>query len=65
MRRRGRYAGGTRFQSPTGFAAVARACHAHGEIVIDRADLVPTLRRAIEPLEAGRPAVVDVRLARN
>ncbi|MFL6057008.1 MAG: thiamine pyrophosphate-requiring protein [Actinoallomurus sp.] len=56
---------GTRFQSPPDFAAVARACHAHGERVADRADLVPALQRALKALEAGRSAVVDVRLARN
>jgi acetolactate synthase-1/2/3 large subunit len=56
---------GTRFQSPPDFAAVARACHAHGESVADRADLVPALQRALKALEAGRSAVVDVRLARN
>ncbi|MCO5970488.1 thiamine pyrophosphate-requiring protein [Actinoallomurus soli] len=56
---------GTRFQSPPDFAAVARACHAHGESVTDRADLVPALQRALKALEAGRSAVVDVRLAPN
>ncbi|MCO5993418.1 thiamine pyrophosphate-requiring protein [Actinoallomurus rhizosphaericola] len=56
---------GTRFQSPPDFAAVARACHAHGESVADRADLVPALQRALKALEAGRSAVVDVRLAPN
>ncbi|MEV5711518.1 thiamine pyrophosphate-requiring protein [Actinoallomurus sp. NPDC052274] len=56
---------GTRFQSPPDFAAVARACHAHGESVTDRADLVPALQRALKALEAGSSAVVDVRLAPN
>ncbi|MEV5748893.1 thiamine pyrophosphate-requiring protein [Actinoallomurus sp. NPDC052308] len=56
---------GTRFQSPPDFAAVARACHAQGESVTDRADLVPALQRALKALEAGSSAVVDVRLAPN
>ena len=56
---------GTRFQSPPDLAAVARACHAHGESVDDSAELVPVLRRALEALEAGRSAVVDVRIAPN
>ncbi|GAB3967772.1 thiamine pyrophosphate-binding protein [Actinoallomurus acanthiterrae] len=56
---------GTRFQSPPDLAAVARACHAHGESVDDRAELIPALRRALKALEAGRAAVVDVRIARD
>jgi acetolactate synthase-1/2/3 large subunit len=56
---------GTRFRHPPDLAAVARACHAHGETVDDRAELMPALRRALESLEAGRSAVVDVRIARN
>ncbi|MCW2947551.1 MAG: acetolactate synthase [Actinoallomurus sp.] len=56
---------GTRFRRPPDLAAVARACHAHGETVDDRAELVPALRRALKALEAGRSAVVDVRIAPN
>lgn len=54
---------GTRFQRAPDFAALAGACHAHGETVADRAELVPALRRALKALEAGRSAVVDVRIA--
>jgi acetolactate synthase I/II/III large subunit len=54
---------GTRFRVPPDFAAVARACHAHGESVDDREELVPALRRALKALEAGRSGVVDVRIA--
>jgi acetolactate synthase-1/2/3 large subunit len=56
---------GTRFRRPPDFAAVAHACHAHGETVDDRGELVPALRRALKALEAGRSAVVDVRIATN
>ncbi|MCO6009604.1 thiamine pyrophosphate-requiring protein [Actinoallomurus purpureus] len=56
---------GTRFQSPPDFAAVARACHADGESVDDRTDLVPALQRALKILESGRSAVVDVRIVRD
>lgn len=56
---------GTRFRYPPDFAAVARACHAHGETVDEREDLVPALQRALKALEAGRSAVVDVHIARN
>ncbi len=56
---------GTRFRSAPDLAAVARACHAHGETVEDRAELVPALQRALKTLESGRSAVVDVRIAPN
>ncbi|MGH3381897.1 MAG: thiamine pyrophosphate-requiring protein [Actinoallomurus sp.] len=56
---------GTRFRLPPDFAAVAHACHAHGEAVEDREELVPALRRALKALEAGRSAVVDVHIAPN
>jgi acetolactate synthase-1/2/3 large subunit len=54
---------GTRFRHAPDLAAVARACHAHGESVDDRAELVPVLGRALKALDAGRSAVVDVRIA--
>lgn len=56
---------GTRFAAPPDFAAVARACHAHGETVTGRADLVAALRRGLSSVESGRSAVVDVRVARD
>ena len=56
---------GTRFHRPPDFAAVARACHAHGETVEVRDELVPALRRALKALEAGSSAVVDVHIAPN
>jgi acetolactate synthase-1/2/3 large subunit len=56
---------GTRFTYPPDFAAVARACHADGEQVRDRAELVPALRRALEAVDSGRSAVLDVHIARS
>jgi acetolactate synthase-1/2/3 large subunit len=56
---------GTRFRFPPDFAAVAHACHAHGETVDSRAELVPALRRGLNAIEAGRSAVVDVHIAPN
>jgi acetolactate synthase I/II/III large subunit len=53
---------GTRFRGAPDLAAVAQACHAHGETVEDRAELVPALQRALKALDAGRSAVVDVRV---
>jgi acetolactate synthase I/II/III large subunit len=53
---------GTRFRGAPDLAAVAQACHAHGEAVEDRAELVPALQRALKALDAGRSAVVDVRI---
>lgn len=51
---------GTRFQAPPDFAALARACHAHGETVTRHAELLPALRRGLESVESGRSAVIDV-----
>jgi acetolactate synthase-1/2/3 large subunit len=56
---------GTRFSAAPDFAAVARACHAHGETVTDRGDLVPALRRGLLAVESGTSAVVDVHIARD
>ncbi|GII75945.1 thiamine pyrophosphate protein [Sphaerisporangium rufum] len=58
-------AAGTRFAAPPDFAAVARACHAHGETVRDRAGLAAALRRGLAAVESGRSAVVDVHIARD
>jgi acetolactate synthase-1/2/3 large subunit len=54
---------GTFFQSPPDFALLARACHAHGEQVTDRAQLVDALQRGLEAAARGQAAVVDVVLA--
>jgi acetolactate synthase-1/2/3 large subunit len=54
---------GTRFAHTPDLAALARACHADGESVDDRNALVPALRRGLAAVEAGRSAVVDVRIA--
>ncbi|WP_248959530.1 thiamine pyrophosphate-requiring protein [Sphaerisporangium perillae] len=56
---------GTRFSAPPDFAAVARACHADGETVTDRADLIPALQRGLRAVESGRSAVVDVHIIRD
>lgn len=56
---------GTRFRHAPDFAAVARACHAHGETVDRYDDLVPALQRALKALDGGMSAVVDVRIAPN
>ncbi|MDN3355194.1 thiamine pyrophosphate-requiring protein [Actinomadura sp. DC4] len=55
---------GTRFRYPPDLAALARACHAHGESVDDRAELIPALRRGLAAVGTGRSAVVDVRIER-
>jgi thiamine pyrophosphate-dependent acetolactate synthase large subunit-like protein len=56
---------GTRFIHPPDFAAVARACHADGERVRERAELTPALRRGLQVLDTGRSAVVDVHITRS
>lgn len=54
---------GTRFSRPPDFAELGRACGAHGERVVDRADLRDALTRALAQVTSGRSAIVDVVLA--
>jgi acetolactate synthase-1/2/3 large subunit len=51
---------GTVMSPPADYAAVARACGAHGERVTDPQRLVPALQRGLAAVRAGRCAVVDV-----
>ncbi|MBO0894898.1 MAG: hypothetical protein J2O39_11015, partial [Acidimicrobiales bacterium] len=51
---------GTFFQSPPDFALLARACHAHGEQVTERGQLVEALQRGLKAAARGQAAVVDV-----
>ncbi len=47
------------------YAAIARACNAWGETLRDPADVRPALKRAMEQIDNGRSAVLDVRIARR
>lgn len=51
---------GTVIAQPPDYAAVARACHAHGERVADPTELAGAIERARAAVRAGRCAVVDV-----
>jgi acetolactate synthase-1/2/3 large subunit len=51
---------GSRFALPPDFAALARACHAHGERVETAEDLAGAFGRALAALDAGYVALVDV-----
>lgn len=44
------------------YAAIARACFAHGRMVEDPSEVLPALREALEQVRNGKPAVIDVRL---
>lgn len=52
------------FDPPIDFAKEAEAAGAHGETVHDPAEVAPALRRGLEQVRAGRPAVVSVWLKR-
>lgn len=54
---------GTRFRRPPDFAAIARACGGWGDSVAESSALVKCFGRALEAVESGVPAVVDVRLS--
>jgi acetolactate synthase-1/2/3 large subunit len=51
---------GTTFTSAPEFAALASACHAHGERVERRSQLTSALRRCLGVLESGTAVVLDV-----
>ena len=51
------------FPSPE-YALIAQACRAYGEKVEDPQEVQPALRRALERVDAGQAAVIDVRLRR-
>ena len=51
------------FPSPE-YALLAESCRAYGEKVEDPGDVPAALRRALERVDAGQAAVLDVRLAR-
>jgi acetolactate synthase I/II/III large subunit len=51
---------GTTFTTAPDFAALAAACHAHGERVERRSQLTSALRRCLGVIESGTSAVLDV-----
>jgi acetolactate synthase I/II/III large subunit len=54
----------TEFGYQPDFAALAEACGCHGERVDDPDEVEAALERALKANEAGRPAVLDMRVAR-
>ena len=61
--RTGNFVGMEIFPSPD-YAKLAESCGAYGEMVEDPAEVEPALRRGLETIADGQPAVLDVRLAR-
>ena len=47
------------------YAAIARACNAWGETLHNPAEIKSALARALEQVDHGRTAVLDVRIARR
>jgi acetolactate synthase-1/2/3 large subunit len=56
---------GTRFGSQPDFSALAEACHAVGERVERRGDLVDALKRGLSVIEGGRSALIDVKITQS
>ncbi len=50
---------------PPEYGLVAKACGGYGKTVTDPADVLPALKEAMSQLRQGKPAVVDVRLAKG
>ena len=44
------------------FSMVAQSCRAYGEVVEDPGQVKPALERALEQVNGGRMAVLDVRI---
>ncbi len=53
----------TRFSASPDFAVLAAVCGGHGERVSSCAELAPAIDRALEAVDAGRCATIDVLLA--
>jgi len=53
---------GTDIRMPPDFAMVAKSCGAYGETVDDPSDLLPALRNAVDQVQGGKAAVIDVRI---
>jgi acetolactate synthase-1/2/3 large subunit len=56
---------GTRFVAAPDFAELAQSCHAYGERVEKREDLLPALERGLAAVDAGRSAVIDIHIEQN
>jgi acetolactate synthase-1/2/3 large subunit len=50
---------------PPDYALIAQACGGYGKAVEDPADVLPVLKEAIAEVRGGKPALVDVKLARG
>ena len=49
---------------PPEYGLVAQACGGYGQTVVDPADVLPALKEAMKQISQGKPAVVDVKLAK-
>jgi acetolactate synthase-1/2/3 large subunit len=53
---------GIDIKPPPDYAAIARACHAYGQMVEDPSEIQQALKQALEQVRNGKAAVLDVRL---
>ena len=56
------YEVGIDFKNPPDYAAVARACHAYGQMVDDPAQVQAALKTALDYVRSGTAAVLDVKI---
>ncbi len=54
---------GTDIYPPPNYELVAKACRAYAETVENPSEILPALKRALEEVRSGRPAVLDVIIA--
>jgi acetolactate synthase-1/2/3 large subunit len=54
---------GTDITPSPDYAAIARACHCHGQTVTEPAEIRHALKTALAQVRGGTPAVLDIRVA--
>jgi len=54
---------GTDITPSPDYATIARGCHCYGQMVTEPAEIKSALKTALEQVRAGKPAVLDVRVA--
>ncbi len=59
------YVAGLDISPPPDYALIAQACGGWGKIVDEPNDVLPALKEALKQVHGGKPAVLDVRLAKG
>jgi acetolactate synthase-1/2/3 large subunit len=52
---------GAEIKMPPDYALIAKACHAYGQTVENPDELLSALKNAVDQVQRGKPAVLNVR----